>query len=173
MKASNCFVVMALCMAFAEARPVQARDDHAPEVSVAAEGRTHLATMIGGVNITADLLTRVQPRAARTKPGVTACTGSRIPCSLVDDVRIRVGRTRIPVPPSIVVRLADVDRADLAARGGGKFELVLRCGDASEAYTAHIMFDRRRISQLDIVADEAGMLSERTVYNDLSHAFDR
>jgi hypothetical protein len=172
MKASN-FVVMPLGVALAVALPAQARDDHPRGVSVAAEGRTHLATMVGGLNVTTDLFTHVQPRANRTRPGVTACTGSRIPCSLVDEVRIRVGQTRIFVPPSIVVRLADVDRADLAARGGGKFELVLRCGDASEAYTAHIIFDRRGISQLDIVADEAGMLSERTVYNDLSHAFDR
>ena len=49
---------------------------------------------------------------------------------------------------------------------------MLECGDASEAYDAHVLFDTKRVTQLDIIDSEAGVLAERTVYANLSHVFD-
>ena len=165
-------IFVLLGTAHAEAIAAQAEHKSASMVPVADSGTTHLSTVVGGVNIAADLATRIKPASDPVRGRVTACTKSRIPCSLVDEVRIRVAQTSIFVPPSIVLRLADVDRAGLGSRSAGKFELVLECGDASEAYTAHIVFDRNRVTQLDVYSDEAGELAERTIYRDLSHAFD-
>jgi hypothetical protein len=91
---------------------------------------------------------------------------------LVDALTIRVNGQAIDVPRSVPVRLSDVDRASVTAGGAGVYKLTIECGDASEAYTAIIRFDRKRVKQLDIVDGEAGMLAEQTIYRDLSHAFD-
>ena len=52
------------------------------------------------------------------------------------------------------------------------FELVLECGNASEAYNAHVIFNEKRVTEVDIFASEAGMLAEKVIYSDLSNAFD-
>lgn len=138
-------------------------------VVVASSGRAHASLLVAGGPVSADIVTRVTPVASGV---ATACTLSRTPCSLVSSLTLRVGADAIPVPSSLIVRLADVNRMELHPLTAKAFELRLSCGDASEAYQARIRFNTRRVTQLDIVNGEAGMLSERTIYSDLSHAFD-
>jgi hypothetical protein len=152
------------------AEPALAQHRVAPTM-VAANGSTRVAATLSGVPVSADIATFAPAPSARVdRRG--ACTGSRIPCALIAQLRLHAGRAAIDVPRAVVARLADVNRASLRLRGRGRYELVLECGDASEAYAAHVMFDARRVTQMDIVDNEAGMLAERTIYSDLSHAFD-
>ncbi len=71
-----------------------------------------------------------------------------------------------------MVQLADVNGANLRRIAADRFELVLKFGDASEAYEAHILFDSHRVTELYIIDIEAQLTAERTVYTDLSHVFD-
>lgn len=162
--------MLSLTLLVLAAEPALARQRAAP-AAVAANGSTHVAAALAGVAVSADITT-FQPAPARSADRAGACTGSRVPCALVAELRLHAGRRAIDVPRAVVGRLADVNRASLRLRGAGRYELVLECGDASEAYTAHVMFDAWRVTQMDIVDDEAGMLAERTIYSDLSHAFD-
>ena len=91
---------------------------------------------------------------------------------LVDSLKLRVNGCEIEVPRSMLVTLSDVDRAGLSAVGASRYKLVLECGDASESYTAIIMFDSKRVTQRDVIDGEANVLAERTIYSDLSHAFE-
>ena len=155
---------------FIEAAPSIVRAAVDSGVKVSATGLTHLSTNIEGTTVAADIVMRIPPRV---EPGVaTACTQSRIPCSLVSELRIRVGEAYIHMPRSVATRLADVNRASLHEIAAGRFELLLECGDASEAFEAHVLFDDGRVTQLDIIDGEAKMLAERTIFADVSHAFD-
>ena len=90
---------------------------------------------------------------------------------LADSLTIRVNGRVVDVPRSIVVALSDVNRAGLSASRLGAYRLILDCGDASESSTMILLFDHKRVKQRDVIDNEAGMLAERTVYRDLSHAF--
>ena len=142
--------------------------DRAPPV--AAQGNTHLAAVIKGAAITVDLVTRIQ-RGTPEQLRLTSCTQSHVPCTLLSRMRVRVRGKDVDVPDSLVLRLSDLNRAMLTLHKSGKYDLVIDGGDASEGYNAHVIFDRQRVTELDIIAGEAGMLAERTVYFDLSHAF--
>jgi hypothetical protein len=107
------------------------------------------------------------------KRRTSSCTYSRIPCALVDTVELKVDNRDVFVPRSVVADLSDVNTARLRLLARGRFELVLHGGDASEAYEAHIVFDRQRVLERTIVAGEAGVPSEHTNYFDVSKAFER
>lgn len=167
------FVVLSFTLSMPSAAvALPAAPRHDTNIHVASVGLTRLTLAAGATTILAEVVTRTQNQSKPPHHAVTACTGSRIPCSLVSRIRLRVGKAEIFVPNSIVFRLADLNDAALRAISPGKFELRLSCGDASEAYEARILFDTKRVTQLDIVDSEAGLLAERTVFNNLSHTFD-
>jgi len=143
------------------------------QVEVSPQGRTHLAAVFGHVTVTADIVGHSLPIKSRTggNQGDIRCTNSRYPCMLVDKLILRVGGRAVDIPRSVVVTLSDVNKGRLSAGGPNRYMLVLQCGDASEGYSAEIKFDRTRVLQRDVIAGEAGTLSERTVYSDLSHTF--
>ena len=149
-----------------------AGDVSVSKVAVLGNGHTRLSIVTDGVAAEADILTRIRPGHRLALGEVTACTQSRTPCVLVSRLLIRVGKVDIFVPGSVALRLADVNRASLHRLAADRFELVLECGDAAEAYDAHVLFDTKRVTQLDIIDSEAGVLAERTVYANLSHVFD-
>lgn len=157
----------------AEARPARSTADK--PIKVFADGTTRLVRAFANMRVTVEIKGHSLPvDHARTfdRPGDVRCTGSRNPCMLVDALTIRVNGQAVDVPRSIPIRLSDVNRARLSVAGADTYKLAIEYGDAAEAYTAIIRFDRKRVNQLDIVDSEAGILAERTIYRDLSHAFD-
>jgi hypothetical protein len=84
---------------------------------------------------------------------------------------ISVGGRDVLVPRSAFGDLADIWTIKLHPLARGRFGLTLTGGDASEAYEAEIVFDRNRVRERIITDSEAGMVSEKTTYFDLSGAF--
>jgi len=141
---------------------------------VLADGRTHFSGNFGRTTVAVEIAGHSLPldhSRGHNHSGDVRCTGGRNPCTLVDSLSIRVNGHLVEVPRSIVTGLSDANRAGLAVVGPGTYKLVIEGGDAAEAYTAIIRFDHKRVKQRDIIEGEAGMLAERTVYRDLSHAF--
>jgi hypothetical protein len=142
---------------------------------VRASGETQIAAALGKIRVSATLLVH-QVSIGRTsdpppKRRTSNCTYSRIPCAVVDALQLRVNGADVFVPRSAMADLSDVNTARLRALPRGRFELVLNGGDASEAYDAHIVFDRRRVLERTLIASEAGIPAERTTYFDVSKAF--
>jgi len=161
--------LLARCGATAGAVPTGAM------VDVSANGTTHLARTFGRVRVAVEIKGHslpVDPSHARYQPRDARCTGGRNPCMLVDLLTIHVNGDFVDVPRSVTIDLSDVNRAGLSTVARGTYKLLIEGGDASEAYTTVILFDGKRVKQRDVIADEAGMLAERTVYRNLSHAFD-
>lgn len=143
-------------------------------VEISASGRTHVARKFGNKIVTVGIAGHALPLNhldSQDRPADARCTGGRDPCMVVDSLAIRVDGHDVEVPRSVLVTLSDVNRAGLSAAGAGLFKLVLEGGDASASYTAVILFDAKRVRQRDVIDGEAGMLAERTIYRDLSHAF--
>ena len=153
------------------AHAVPAAPAPAPSVAVADQGPTRLVTRgADGVALTVDLIADIQKDPPAE--AINACTGGRIPCSLVRALQIHHGATAVEVPPSLHLRLADVNRASLIARSKGQYLLTLTGGDASAAYDARILFDKARVIRLEIVSRLAGTVTERTEYFSVISAFD-
>jgi hypothetical protein len=72
------------------------------------------------------------------------CTFSRFPCSLVSRLIISVDGKNIFVPRSLFADLSDLNKAHLTEKEG-LFILNITAGDASEAYSAVIKFNNKRI----------------------------
>ena len=142
-----------------------------PSVVIADDGPTQLtARGADGVTVTVDVVAAVQK--SLPPDAITACTGGRVPCSLVRALRIRHGETAVEVPDALPLRLADVNRAVLAARPNGQYLLTLTCGDAAASYDARILFDTARVVRLEIVSRLANAVTERTYYTSIKDAFE-
>lgn len=92
-----------------------------------------------------------------------SCTYSRYPCSLVDQIDIKINETPIFVPRSVYSDLADINMAKLVA-GTKSYILTLDGGDASESYKAVIKFNRERIISREVWSGEAGKKTQETRY---------
>jgi hypothetical protein len=92
------------------------------------------------------------------------CTYSHVPCSLVDLLEISVGGQPIPVPRSVFADWSDVAQLRLSGLGRGRYRLSAQGGDASEAYRVDLIFDARRVWERSVTWEEAGEVTERTVY---------
>ena len=77
-------------------------------------------------------------------PRFAQCTYSKIPCVLTRQVKLLVNGEDLFLPRSAYADLGDIQSAQILLQGE-KFELIVKGGDASEAYIAHILFDRRRV----------------------------
>lgn len=148
----------------------------AGSTSVAPTGRTKL---VGGSAEHPVSVTFVTRRVRIDHPGApppalrtNSCTYSRYPCSLVDSLEISVRGRAVLVRRSVFADLADINTAQLKPRPAGGYTLTLTGGDASEAYDATIVFDDHRVRERTIIASEAGQVAEKTVYSDLSKAFE-
>ena len=129
-------------------------------------GAITLKTTLADTKVTATLVTATTPSHS-----VHLCSGGRTTCSPVEKLSLTVGPTTVYIPDSLVATLSDVNTASLAAYGWTQFVLTLNCGDAAAATQVRIRFDKNRVLEREVTASEAGMVSERTTYEDLSGAF--
>ena len=67
--------------------------------------------------------------------------------------------------------VTDVNSASLSNNGWTQYVLTLNCGDASAAVRVRVLFDQHRVIEREVVSSEAGMVTERTYYEDMSGAF--
>ena len=104
-----------------------------------------------------------KPNDETPKQRLTNCAYSRMPCSLVDLVKIAVNGNALFIPRSVFSDLADVSRGEVK-KIGGFFILTLQGEDASEAYTVNIIFDKQRIRQRNFMSNLNRELSEKTTY---------
>jgi len=98
------------------------------------------------------------------KPPDSACTMSRIPCSVVDGLEIEVAEKPVFVPRSVFADLADVNDAKLVMQKGA-YVLLLTGGDASESYIVKIMFNSQRVTYRSLTSGEfPGHPIQETIY---------
>ena len=168
-------MAMATCIALATSGSGLAATKQDGDSRVAAQGETRIATTLGGTTVSVRFFTHKvdigKPSDEPPKRRMSSCTYSRIPCSLTDAVEISVAGHPVFVPRSAFADLADINGARLHRIAPGRFGLALSGGDADAAYDADIVFDRHRVRERTVTDSEAQMVSERTVYFDVSRAF--
>lgn len=148
------------------ASPALASPQASPPTAVAANGTTTIAAMLSDTKVVATI------RAATTPShSVHVCSGGRTVCSPVEKLELTVGSAKVWVPDSVVASLTDVNSASLSSNGWTQYVLNLDCSDAAAATRVRLLFDRNRVIEREVVAGEAGMVAERTYYEDLSGAF--
>jgi hypothetical protein len=118
------------------------------QVAVTPKGETIVSSRFG----TAPIQVRIRTHELQNgtadkpvKPPDSACTMSRIPCSVVDGLDITAAGERVFVPRSVFADLADVNDASLSLQKSS-YVLLLTGGDASETYTVKILFNRKRVT---------------------------
>jgi len=137
-------------------------------VTVAPAGKTVVDTNSGKEKILVEIITHnvnseESDRENKNIPA-TACTYSRFPCSIIENLRISVSGKPIYVQHSVFLDLADVNIASITAPKNG-YLLRLEAGDASETYVAIIEFDKTRIKSKRIFAGGGGGILEDTTYH--------
>ena len=95
------------------------------------------------VLVTSHVLTGAEAKDEARVPA-RLCTGSRNPCSIVDNLEIRVNGKNVFVPKSAYLGLTDAITATISEKNG-RYALYLTGGDASEAYKATFNFDDNRV----------------------------
>ncbi|MGA2951205.1 MAG: hypothetical protein ABSD80_03115 [Caulobacteraceae bacterium] len=142
---------------------------------IAPTGETRLVSRLDGVEVSADLLTHElpieRPGGGASPRRTNNCTYSRIPCVLLESLELKVGGQSVFVPRSAFGDLSDVGSAALRRIGAGQFALTLQGGDAAESYKVELVFDKARVRERILTDKEAGMVAEKTVYFDVSKAF--
>ncbi len=96
-----------------------------------------------------------------------SCTYSVFPCSLVDQVEIRINGQDLFVPRSLFCGIADLGTAEIQASGKHGV-LTLHGGDASESFVVKIEFDESRLLKKSLysgMAEESPL--EETVYHEV------
>jgi len=135
---------------------------------VASKGQTTLEARSGTATVkvaiyTHELRTWSQDEANPRQPD-SDCVDYRVPCSIVDAIRIFMNGRPVRVPPSVYVGLGDLNRAELIV-GKAVSILKLSGGDGAEGYHVKIEFDGesvRRRTVYGLVPDEP---TEQTVYH--------
>jgi hypothetical protein len=133
---------------------------------VAPSGKTTIDLRSGTSKIQATFSTHEVQNGTASSPVTPKhlpCTMSRIPCSVVDAVNMKVDGKALFVPRSVFCDLADVNTASLRTAGKG-WVLTLIGGDASEAYELTIEFDAERVSRRTLTAGESGQKLQETNY---------
>lgn len=136
---------------------------------IAPQGQTHFCAVVEGDRVSVKVLTHAV-HIKRLKNGQvpdksSACTYSKFPCSMVDYVEIHVGDGELIVPRSVFADLADLSAASIGRRKDGEFVLVLKGGDASEAYEVDVVFDKKMIKRRMLLSSEMGGVMEETIYH--------
>jgi hypothetical protein len=125
---------------------------------VASRGDTVLALSSDGSKVRVTISTHEVENDTPSKPVIpkhSACTMSRMPCSVVDAVAVSVNGEALFIPRSVFCDLADVGAASLRIMGKG-WVLTLTGGDASESYGVTIEFDATSVHRRTLTAAEAG-----------------
>jgi len=126
------------------------------QVTVTSKGETVASVRLGQVPIQVKIRTHELPNgtaAKPVKPTDSACTMSRIPCSVVDGVEIEVAGEPLFVPRSAFSDLSDLSTAKVSVNKG-KYALTLVGGDASESYVVKIVFSRKRVTYRSLTSSE-------------------
>ncbi|MBS1051143.1 hypothetical protein [Gluconobacter japonicus] len=148
------------------ASPASAKSHTPTPTQIPAIGTVTLKITGADTKVTATLVTATTPSHS-----IHLCSGGRTTCSPVEKLSLTVGRTTVYIPDSLVATLSDVNSASLSAYDWTQFVLTLDCGDAAAATQVRIRFDKNRVLEREVIAGEAGIVSERTTYEDLSGAF--
>ena len=158
------FHVMRICFLvfFVDVSPVLA----SPPSKVFANGTTTIAATLADSKVVANIQT-----ATTDGHSLYVCSGGRTVCSPLEKLELRVGSKKVWVPDSVVASLTDVNSASLSNNGWTQYVLTLNCGDASAAVRVRVLFDQHRVIEREVVSSEAGMVTERTYYEDMSGAF--
>lgn len=147
------------------ASPVIARNQ--PATAVVADGITTLEGP-DGMHIAVRITSHVLSDAVlvnRAQVPARACTESRTPCSVIDDIAIRVQGKDVFVPKGAYVGLSDAISA-MVSGSGDNFMLRITGGDASETYIAALSFDQQRVKRRSIApGTEPGTPLEETTYH--------
>jgi hypothetical protein len=81
------------------------------------------------------------------------CTGSKIPCSLTEELSILVDGKKIFVPRSCYADLGDINSAAIDFANGNVL-LIVSGGDASESYIAKFIFHDLALQQRELYSGE-------------------
>jgi hypothetical protein len=137
--------------------------------SVAAQGETRLAAMVGKTKVTVEIETHEiqigQPGDKRPAINRSTCSYSRYPCSLVDHLTIAINDLQLDVPQSAFCGLSDLNKAEIKPEKKGSV-LILYGGDASESYVVKIEFDATGVKRRALFSGlSAEQPLEETVYH--------
>jgi hypothetical protein len=133
---------------------------------VASSGNTVVGLSADGSNVRVTISTHEVKNGTPSKPVIpkhSACTMSRMPCSVVDAVAVSVNGEALFIPRSVFCDLADVGAASLQTTRKG-WVLTLTGGDASESYSVTIEFDATSVHRRTLTAAEAGQKLQETNY---------
>ena len=133
-------------------------------VKIVPKGTTDISGIFEKTQISIKITTREvdigKPSDPMPNRKLSNCTYSRYPCSVVDYVDISVNKKPLFVHKSIQADLTDLSEAGLREENNGRFVLTLIGGDASESYTADIVFDAYAVKQRIIMSNEAQAVME-------------
>lgn len=138
-------------------------------IVVAPQGKSELVAKFSSRNIRVTVSTHQVDvgRAGDHNAGAgnLACTQSRSPCSVVDQLSIAINGKSIFIPTSVFSDVADINKME-AMQHGGEFNLMIYGGDASEGYILRIIFDGGRIKQRTLASSllPNEILQETTYY---------
>ena len=136
---------------------------------VASHSKTSIVSTSGDINVLVEIRTHEVyiGKASDPRPTIfhSSCTYSKIPCSVVDELTIMVGKTPLVVPRSAFCDLADLNNAEIDITAS-KSVLTLYGGDASESYIAKIEFNAEEVVRRSLTsAIEPSQPLEETTYH--------
>lgn len=122
---------------------------------VTPSGETRVSAVLGKTKAEATFRTStVQISGAEEKNRRFAqCTYSRIPCSLTEQVRVRIDGSDVFIPRSAYADLGDITSAELAG-SDNRVTLTIRGGDASESYVAKLLFGKDGLAERRLYSGE-------------------
>lgn len=162
----GCGIVTAFLPAALSASPQSMRN-----YKIADQGQTHILATTSDGPVDVSISTRFATPVETEASGLTRCSGGRKSCSLVSGLGITVGKNTISVPDRAAILLSDVNDGRLRRLATGRYELILTGGDAASAYSAHLFFDKKMVTRMDIWSSEANEIQQSTTYKDVSKAF--
>lgn len=137
-------------------------------VKVAPQGTTDVTAAFGKTRVSVKITTHEvdigKPSDPWPEKKLSSCTYSRFPCSPVDYMEISVNGNILFVARSVYADLADIGVASLRQEKRGQFVLILGGGDASESYTAEVIFDGNMVKQRTVKSNEAQRIMQSTTY---------
>jgi hypothetical protein len=130
-------------------------------VSIATSGETRLHVVLAGHRVDLKVWTHTVDigKMGVVPPDVphNNCTYSRVPCSVLEAIQIKVDDNAIFFPRSAFSDLSDLISIDIDAING-HFILTALGGDASEAYKVKVEFDTKRVTRRTM---ESGMDADK------------
>jgi len=135
---------------------------------ISGSGETVLSDYIGASDVKAIITTHIVDIGKASAPVPeernSNCTYSRIPCSVVDKIKIFVDGKNIDVPRSVFADLADLNGGQFKKTKQGMM-LTFTGGDAAAAYNLEILFDKKRVLRRKVEnAEFPNNTWEETVY---------